>query len=146
MSVDRSAVTNLPSHLCTGTHAWYLQGNQVARATSLFEGEMVKRYRVIWGCKANPRWEGNEGAGRGEGFVDSLREGDRILVWARAKVSSIFVLSPPLSCLKKKSLTNPTTTETRMGESRVGYARRCAIHYLNWEKKKKKKKMAKTTN
>ncbi|PVI04018.1 hypothetical protein DM02DRAFT_652034 [Periconia macrospinosa] len=68
-----------------GTHAWWLQGNQVARATSIFEGEMVKRYRVVWGCAANPRWEGNEGAGRGEGFVDSLKDGDRIAVWARAK-------------------------------------------------------------
>ncbi|KAF1957312.1 hypothetical protein CC80DRAFT_524895 [Byssothecium circinans] len=68
-----------------GTHAWWLQGNQVARSTSIFEGEMVKRYRVVWGCAANPTWEGNEGAGRGEGFVDGLKEGDRIAVWARAK-------------------------------------------------------------
>lgn len=69
-----------------GTHAWYLQGNEVARGIGVFEGEMVKRYHVVWGCAANPRWEGNKGAGRGEGFVDGLHDGDFILVWARAKV------------------------------------------------------------
>ncbi|KAF2637717.1 hypothetical protein P280DRAFT_520850 [Massarina eburnea CBS 473.64] len=68
-----------------GTHAWWLQGNVVARDTSIFEGEMVKRYKVIWGCAANPRFEGDEGAGRGEGFVDGLEDGDRVAVWARAK-------------------------------------------------------------
>ena len=71
-----------------GKHSWYLQGNQVARSTSVFEGEMVKRYHVVWGSKDNPRFEGNEGAGRGLGFVDSLREGDVIGVFANAKVSS----------------------------------------------------------
>ncbi|KAF2253729.1 hypothetical protein BU26DRAFT_516032 [Trematosphaeria pertusa] len=68
-----------------GRYAWYLQGNKVGRGPSVFEGDLVKRYRVVWGCAANPRWEGNEGAGRGEGFLDSLRNGDWIVVWARAK-------------------------------------------------------------
>jgi hypothetical protein len=69
-----------------GTHAWWLQGNEVARDISIFEGEMVKRYHVVWGCAANPRWEGNEGSGRGEGFVDSLKDGEQIVVFARVKV------------------------------------------------------------
>jgi hypothetical protein len=70
-----------------GQHAWYLQGNEVARAVSVFEGDYIRRYRVVWGCKDNPTWEGNEGAGRGENFIDSLQDGDWICVWARAKVS-----------------------------------------------------------
>ncbi|KAG9195938.1 hypothetical protein G6011_01059 [Alternaria panax] len=68
-----------------GQHAWYLQGNEVARAISVFEGDYIRRYRVVWGCKDNPTWEGNEGAGRGEDFIDSLQHGDWICVWARAK-------------------------------------------------------------
>ena len=32
--------------------------------------------------------EGNEGAGSGEGFLNAFRQGDRVLVWARAKVRS----------------------------------------------------------
>lgn len=59
-----------------GEIAWYLQGNRVAAK----HGE----YRVVWGLDGIE--EGNEGAGRGERFVDSLKEGDRVLVWARAKV------------------------------------------------------------
>ncbi|OWY55193.1 hypothetical protein AALT_g6796 [Alternaria alternata] len=68
-----------------GQHAWYLQGNEVARAVSIFEGDYIRRYRVVWGCKDNPTWEGNEGAGRGDDFIDSLKHGDWICVWARAK-------------------------------------------------------------
>jgi hypothetical protein len=69
--------------------AWYLQGNEVAKEKSIFDGEMVRRYNVVWGSKSNPRWVGNEGSGRGEGFVDSLQEGDWVVVWARAKVSGM---------------------------------------------------------
>lgn len=69
-----------------GKHSWYLQGNQVAKGTSVFEGEMVKRYHVVWGCAANPTWKGDAGAGSGEAFVDSLQKGDTIVVWSRAKV------------------------------------------------------------
>ncbi|KAF1946466.1 hypothetical protein EJ02DRAFT_394123 [Clathrospora elynae] len=57
-----------------GDFAWYLQGNRVAVGS--------KKYHVKWseqGC------EGNEGAGKGEGFLQALQDGDRILVWARAK-------------------------------------------------------------
>ncbi|EOA89320.1 hypothetical protein ACJQWK_09232 [Exserohilum turcicum] len=68
-----------------GEHAWYLQGNEVGRASSVFDGEFIRRYRVVWGCKDNPAWEGNEGAGRGEGFIDTLKDGDWICIWARAK-------------------------------------------------------------
>ncbi|KAF2241931.1 hypothetical protein BU26DRAFT_534945 [Trematosphaeria pertusa] len=58
-----------------GHLAWYLQGNRVA---------WVPRYdyRVVW---AFDHFEGNEGAGRGEGFLQELKEGDRLLIWARAK-------------------------------------------------------------
>jgi hypothetical protein len=76
-----------------GEHAWYLQGNEVARGISTFEGDFIPRYRVVWGCKANPVWAGNEGAGKGEHFLDSLQKGDWICVWARAKVRSINVIS-----------------------------------------------------
>jgi hypothetical protein len=58
-----------------GDFAWYLQGNRVAAK----HGE----YCVTWAVDG---WEGNEGAGRGDGFLEELREGDRVLVWARAKV------------------------------------------------------------
>jgi len=69
-----------------GKYSWYLQGNQVARGTSVFEGEMVKRYYVTWGCKDSTEWKGDSGAGSGDGFVDSLQKGDTIVVWSRAKV------------------------------------------------------------
>jgi hypothetical protein len=58
--------------------AWYLQGNRVASRGR------NSRYRVAWTAD---RHEGNEGAGDGLGFLQALRDGDRILVWARAKVS-----------------------------------------------------------
>lgn len=70
-----------------GEHAWYLQGNEVGRGTSLFDGEMIRRYTIVWSSDSNPRWVGNDGSGQGIKFVDTLREGDCILVWARAKVS-----------------------------------------------------------
>jgi hypothetical protein len=70
-----------------GEFAWYLQGNEVARGKSIFDDEMVRRYNIIWGRESDARWAGNEGSGRGERFVDSLQEGDWIVVWARAKVS-----------------------------------------------------------
>ncbi|KAF2474454.1 uncharacterized protein BDR25DRAFT_281405 [Lindgomyces ingoldianus] len=75
----------VPASTEEGRLAWWLQGNQVARGTEVFDGDMVKRYRVVWGCKKNPRWQGNEGAGKGDGFVDSLRTGDVVGVWVRAK-------------------------------------------------------------
>lgn len=60
-----------------GDLAWYLQGNRVAT-----QGRS-EDYHIIW---THDECEGNEGAGRGEGFLNELREGDRLLVWARAKV------------------------------------------------------------
>lgn len=57
-----------------GPFAWYLQGNCVAVGN--------REYRICWtedGCR------GNAGSGAGEGFVRELRDGDWILVWARAK-------------------------------------------------------------
>ncbi|KAJ4986868.1 hypothetical protein SVAN01_07673 [Stagonosporopsis vannaccii] len=59
-----------------GDLAWYLQGNRVAT-----QGR-TEEYKVCWTYDAH---EGNEGSGRGEGFLTELREGDRLLVWARAK-------------------------------------------------------------
>ncbi|KAH7394134.1 hypothetical protein DE146DRAFT_660837 [Phaeosphaeria sp. MPI-PUGE-AT-0046c] len=60
-----------------GDFAWYLQGNRVVAGFC--------NYRVLWtadGCGANV---GNEGAGSGEGFIRELRDGDQLVVWARAK-------------------------------------------------------------
>ncbi|XPS76294.1 hypothetical protein M3J09_008347 [Ascochyta lentis] len=76
--------TNLPD-IREGEHAWYVQGNEVAKETSIFEGEMVKRYYVTWGCKANPVQNTGGGAGSGDGFIDTLERDDFICVWARAK-------------------------------------------------------------
>jgi hypothetical protein len=69
-----------------GRYSWYLQGNQVARGTSVFEGEMVKRYHVTWGPYDDADSKGDAGAGKGDGFVDSLQRGDTVVVWSRAKV------------------------------------------------------------
>jgi len=60
-----------------GDLAWYLQGNRVAGPKD--------EYQIRW-TEGGSR--GNQGAGTGEGFVRELKQGDRILVWARAKVSS----------------------------------------------------------
>ncbi|KAL6708217.1 hypothetical protein ACN47E_003401 [Coniothyrium glycines] len=65
-----------------GDHAWYLQGNEVARGNLVFEGEMVRRHRIVWG---STRQIGNEGAGSGTGFIESLQPRDWICVWSRAK-------------------------------------------------------------
>ena len=74
-----------------GEHAWYLQGNEVAREKSVFEGEMVKRYNITWGCKKYPVQITDKGAGNGDGFIDNLERDDFICVWARAKVSSTLI-------------------------------------------------------
>ncbi|KAL5121684.1 hypothetical protein ACEQ8H_000371 [Pleosporales sp. CAS-2024a] len=66
-----------------GKYAWWLQGNEVGRWMSMFEGEFVRRYTVVWTGANDSRWVGNGGSGRGEGFVDTLRNGDWIVVWAR---------------------------------------------------------------
>jgi hypothetical protein len=63
-----------------GDFAWFLQGNRVAVGWN--------EYRVLW---AEDRAEGNEGAGSGVGFLQELKDGDRILVWARAKVCSAMI-------------------------------------------------------
>ncbi|KAL1602738.1 hypothetical protein SLS60_006159 [Paraconiothyrium brasiliense] len=55
--------------------AWYLQGNKVAQRQYI-------DYRVVW---TPGDWEGSQGTGTGEGFFDVLKEGDSVLVWARAK-------------------------------------------------------------
>lgn len=60
-----------------GDLAWYLQGNRVAT-----QGR-TEGYEVCW---MHDGHEGNEGSGTGESFLSELKEGDRLLVWARAKV------------------------------------------------------------
>ncbi|KAJ4348426.1 uncharacterized protein N0V89_009800 [Didymosphaeria variabile] len=55
--------------------AWYLQGNKVTERQNI-------DYRVVW---TPDGWEGNQGTGNGERFFDVLKEGDSVLVWARAK-------------------------------------------------------------
>ena len=81
-----------------GVHAWYVQGNQIT-----FQGgedepmdyrPIERRYWVRWGCAENPVWDGDEGSGKGEGFIESLRDGDCILLWARVKVSQYYCLLP----------------------------------------------------
>ncbi|OAL46121.1 hypothetical protein IQ07DRAFT_518384 [Pyrenochaeta sp. DS3sAY3a] len=57
-----------------GDLAWYLQGNRVAAG--------LQDYRVVWTLDGH---EGNEGAGGGHGFLEELKDGDRIVVWGRAK-------------------------------------------------------------
>lgn len=58
-----------------GDYSWFVQGNRVAAGRA--------EYHVVW---ADDGSDGNEGAGRGEGFLHELKDGDRIMVWARAKV------------------------------------------------------------
>lgn len=60
-----------------GDLAWYLQGNRVAT-----QGR-AEEYDVLW---THDTYGGNEGSGRGDDFLHALKEGDRLLVWARAKV------------------------------------------------------------
>lgn len=67
-----------------GRLGWWLQGNEVGRQTRVFDGEMVKRYKVIWG--RGGQFEGNTGAGRGEGFIEALRDDDEFIVLMRTKV------------------------------------------------------------
>lgn len=92
-----------PQGVKEGEFAWYLQGNEVAREKSVFEGEMVKRYNVTWGCKANLIQVASEGAGSGEDFVDSLQTDDIICVWARAKVIVRALLSSVRRDVQNKS-------------------------------------------
>jgi hypothetical protein len=56
--------------------AWFLQANKVASRPNT--------YKIIWG---QGRTEGNEGAGSGQGFLEELKENDRIVMWARVRVS-----------------------------------------------------------
>ncbi|KAF1974505.1 hypothetical protein BU23DRAFT_598226 [Bimuria novae-zelandiae CBS 107.79] len=64
-----------------GTYAWYLQGNPVVSGSHNVN-ELDMEHRVRW---EGAHSEGNEGAGKGEGFVDCLRDGDWIVLWARVK-------------------------------------------------------------
>jgi hypothetical protein len=95
-----------------GEYAWYLQGNEVGREKSVFQGEMIKRYNVTWGCKANPIQVASEGAGGGEDFVDLLQKDDLICVWARAKVS--------VWCLRVQGTLAVKARADGMAETRLG--------------------------
>lgn len=65
--------------------AWYLQGNRVAT-------EVSELSKVLW---ATDKWVGNEGSGKGEGFLEELKKGDLILIWARAKVRDLVLCVVP---------------------------------------------------
>lgn len=72
-----------------GGLAWFLQGNRVAT-----EGR-CEEYSVRWTRDAEEgEEEEEEGRGSGEEFLESVREGDWLLVWARAKVCSCFLFVP----------------------------------------------------
>lgn len=64
-----------------GDFAWYLQGNRVVAGFC--------NYQTLWTEDGSQTDEGNEGAGSGEGFIRELRDGDKLLVWARAKVCTV---------------------------------------------------------
>lgn len=114
-----------------GERAWYIQGNEVAREKSVFEGEMVKRYQVIWGCKDNPLHITADGAGNGDGFIDTLEQDDFICVWARVKVSSTTV---PLQDSTKPCIALIEPAETRLGESHPWCSDGHSIHDLAFVK------------
>jgi hypothetical protein len=107
-----------------GEYAWYLQGNEVARGKSIFDDEMVRRYKIIWGSRSNSRWIGNEGTGRGENFVDSLQEGDWIVVWARAKAS----LSKRCNTTRTPGLIS--LTEARLGKHHSWHSNYGTVYHL----------------
>ncbi|KAI1514948.1 hypothetical protein PtrSN002B_007942 [Pyrenophora tritici-repentis] len=56
-------------------YAWNVQVNRVSGPS--------EKYLVVWGRDGVS--EGNEGKGDGEGFVEELKDGDRLIVWARAR-------------------------------------------------------------
>lgn len=58
-----------------GSHSWFLQANHMANVNPVI-------HEIVWGREGE--WEGGEGSGKGEGFVENLEPGDRIAVWARA--------------------------------------------------------------
>lgn len=108
-----------------GEYAWYLQGNEVAREKSVFEGEMVKRYHVTWGCKEHPVPSPDKGVGSGDGFIDTLEQNDFICVWARAKVSStsVYGIATSITELIQK-------TAARVGEPHPRHSDGDPIHDL----------------
>lgn len=80
--IKRPAAAEQGAQWGEGDYAWYLQGNRVC-APSPPQG-----YQVTWyedGAEVGP--EGNEGAGSGLELVSQLQDGDRLLVWARGRVS-----------------------------------------------------------
>jgi hypothetical protein len=111
-----------------GEYAWYLQGNEVGREKAIFEGEMVKRYNVTWGCKDNPIQEKSEGAGSGESFIDTLKRNDFICVWARAKVRFSDVRLQ--RCFVRYNTQLIKSLEARLGEPHLWHPGGYPIHDL----------------
>jgi len=62
--------------------AWFLQANLVATPT-------YRPIKIVLSTHEG-REEGNDGTGSGEGFLENLKERDRVFVWAREKVCWIY--------------------------------------------------------
>ncbi|KAF2272538.1 uncharacterized protein EI97DRAFT_203714 [Westerdykella ornata] len=75
--VERPALAAHYPQADEDARAWYLQGNKVA-------DRRPRTHTVLWSVFSD-ECKGNEGAGSGQGFLDELRAGDRLVVWARAK-------------------------------------------------------------
>ncbi|KAF2238623.1 hypothetical protein EV356DRAFT_529077 [Viridothelium virens] len=58
-----------------GSHTWFLHANRVA-----YKNDVTTE--VVWHRGGN--WEGAEDAGNGQGFIETLKPRDRIVVWVRA--------------------------------------------------------------
>ena len=58
-----------------GSHSWFLLANKMAEPKETVQ-------EIVW--KRQGQWEGDEVAGKGEGFVEMLKPGDRIAIWTRA--------------------------------------------------------------
>lgn len=78
---------------------WKLQANVVASAEyHVHDGEWRRR-NEHW-VSGSAEEAGSAGSGDGLGFVDEMRSGDRVGIWARAMVGfffSLLLLSPSLS-------------------------------------------------
>ena len=61
-------------------YSWYLQGNKIIHR----EGD--RTYKVVWSLYTDG-FQGEEGAGNGDGFVEALQPRDRVVIRGRVKVT-----------------------------------------------------------